>query len=292
MAPDRRGPSILAGTLADLTYPELDELARQKAVLLWALGVIEEHGPHLPLATDVYIPAVTLDLVRQRLQEQGVPAAVIPPFYWGVNTVTQSFPGSIQVRPEIMRELIVDVLGSLRDDGFETVFCFTGHGDAAHNRTIADGVRLARDRCGVRAYFVLGAMGAFRPERFSFDLTEPCFVTITPPATRPGTPSPAGQCLDVHAGEVETSVLLGYAPEVVREEIARTLPPTRLGMSELSVWRCGGEQARCLTPHGYFGAPAAASPEHGQQLTEEQACLITAAIVARLEQDSRAAPHS
>jgi creatinine amidohydrolase len=91
---------------------------------------------------------------------------------------------------------------------------------------------------------------------------------------------------------VETSILLGYAPEVVREEIARTLPPTRLGFRELGEWRCGGEQARCLTPHGYFGAPADATAERGQQLTEEQAALITAAILARLEQDGRLVERS
>src|SRR5438094_561365 len=114
--------SIFDDTIADMTYTELEEAIRQQAVALWALGVIEEHGPHLPLATDVYLPSATLRQVRQQLAAEGRPAVIVPPFYWGVNSVTADFVGSIVVRPEIVTELIVDVLSSLHRHGLKHVF--------------------------------------------------------------------------------------------------------------------------------------------------------------------------
>ena len=56
---------------------------------------------------------------------------IVPPYYWGVNHVTGSFPGSIDIRPEVMTELMTDVFRSLAKAGFRQVFCITGHYDAA-----------------------------------------------------------------------------------------------------------------------------------------------------------------
>jgi creatinine amidohydrolase len=47
------GYSIFHETMADMTFPELVQAAADRAVVLWGLGVIEQHGPHLPLGTDV-----------------------------------------------------------------------------------------------------------------------------------------------------------------------------------------------------------------------------------------------
>src|SRR2546423_8042349 len=121
--------SIFDDTIANMTYTELEEAIRRQAVGLWALGVIEEHGPHLPLATDVYLPSATLRQVRQQLAAQGRPAVIVPPFYWGVNSLTAGFVGSIALRPEVGTELNVDGLYSFHRHGFQSVFCLSGsHG--------------------------------------------------------------------------------------------------------------------------------------------------------------------
>ena len=100
------GYSIFHDTIADMTYPELERSIGQGAVALWGLGVIEQHGPHLPLGTDAYLPYARLRRVRALLADRGVSAVAIPPFYWGVNQVTGAFTGSIHVRPEIMVPLV------------------------------------------------------------------------------------------------------------------------------------------------------------------------------------------
>lgn len=76
------GYSVFHDTMADMTYPEVVEAAGWDALVLWGLGVIEQHGPHLPLGTDVYMAAALLRRVRQLLKDRGVPSITMPPFYW------------------------------------------------------------------------------------------------------------------------------------------------------------------------------------------------------------------
>ena len=48
------GCSVFTGTIADLTWPEVESAGQRHAIMLLPVAVIEQHGPHLPLATDVY----------------------------------------------------------------------------------------------------------------------------------------------------------------------------------------------------------------------------------------------
>ena len=140
------GYSIFRETMADMTFPEIARAAADRAVVLWGLGVIEQHGPHLPLGTDVYMPMALLRHIRELLRGRGVSSVIMPPFFWGVNQVSGMFPGSFEVRPQIMIELMVDLIKSLKKDSFSRLFCISGHGDALHNRTIVDGVRRGADK--------------------------------------------------------------------------------------------------------------------------------------------------
>ena len=268
----RDAPSVLADTIAEMTYPELEGAIAEGAVALWALGVIEEHGPHLPLATDVYLPSATLRQVRRRLEHAGQRAVIVPPFYWGVNSVTNLFTGSFVVRPEIVHGLIVDVLASLDADGLPRVFCLSGHNDSAHNQTVAAAIEQARGECDTDARFVIdqtmcGYMG-LNP-RDAHILTYPLQY-------------PQGKYMDIHAGEGETSMIWSVAPSLLREEIASGLKPTELSLPDLMRWRQGGEQARRTTPDGYFGDPAAGDPDRGAEMIDVQADGVATAILAAL----------
>lgn len=282
---------VFHDTIAELTWYEVERAALDGAVLLWAFGVIEQHGPHLPTGTDVYLPSARLREVRGLLAERGVRALIVPPYYWGINVVSGSFPASYSIRPELMTEVVADLMAGMARDGFRHVFCFSGHGDALHNRTVHAGVRAARERTGIDASFVM------EPElagRLGLSPDDPCLTLhATGPAdggaafssstaAAPDGDAPGGG-LDVHAGRWETSMMLHCHPDLVRDEVRATLPPTDLGPEELAVWRRGHDDARRTTPLGYFGDPAAAGAAEGHRshlLSAEQAA---AAIVERLE---------
>lgn len=268
------GYSVFHETMADMTYPEVADAAARGAVVLWGLGVIEQHGPHLPLATDVYMPYALLRRVRQLLAARGVASVTMPPFYWGINHVTGKFPGSFEVRPEIMIELMVDLIKSLKKDGFGKLFCVSGHGDAMHNRTILDGVRRGAAEAPLDVYFV-GAPSFIK--RLGFDPADPNVLQTASEVEK------KSKYMDVHAGEFETSTMWSLYPTLVRTEIMKTLKSTDLTLDDLMEWRKGPEQAMRKTPHGYLGDPAASDPSKGEAMLHAQAELVASAIAAKAQ---------
>jgi creatinine amidohydrolase len=264
-------PSVFAGTMANMTYLEVEEAARSGAVALWALGAIEEHGPHLPLATDVYVPTEQLLQVQRRLAEKKISSVIVPAYYWGVNRVTGSFPGSIDIRPEVMTELMTDVFRSLAKAGFRQVFCITGHYDAAHSLAIIDAVRRANRAGDIAAHYVVPKPLA---TRVGLKAGDAAFLLVDSPAE-----SVSGQP-DLHAGEGETSMLLSIAPELVRTEIVPLLNPTDLSGADVATWRRGYEYARKVTPLGYLGDPARARAASGSARIAGHAAAFADAIAA------------
>jgi creatinine amidohydrolase len=272
MGTDAKQYSVFADSMADMTYEEVASAARDGAVVLWGLGVIEEHGPHLPLGTDVYIPTAVLRRVRAIFKERGIASVIVPPFCWGVNKVTGRFPGTFQVRPEIMVELMLDVYASLRKDGFDNAYCLSGHGDLAHIRTIHAAAQLGRSKIGIASHILVApAIEA----RLSDGASDPSIVVYDPPSLG------NSKFLDIHAGEWETSQMWASFPALVRDDVAKGLKSTDLGQQDLEVWRRGDEHAVRTTPQGYFGDPAAARPERGALQLEQQAQAIAAAIIGR-----------
>jgi len=264
-------PSPFAGTMAEMTYVEVEDAAAKGAVALWAIGAIEAHGPHLPLSVDVTAPQGELASVQARLGRLGVRSVIVPPYYWGVNRVTGSFGGSIDVRPETMAALIGDVVASLGRMGFKEVYLVTGHFDAAHGRTIIEAVKAANAAGGPKARFVVpAALG----QRLGLTPGEPGFVLVDAPPAQAN--PPAG---DLHAGEAETSLMLHLSPGEVRAA-RKDLPTVTLTPERLTRWREGYAIAREITPDGYVGAPAQASAVKGKARLETEAAAMAQAIAA------------
>jgi creatinine amidohydrolase len=263
---------VFADTIAEMTWQEVEQAAQRGAVLLWAFGVIEQHGPHLPAGTDVYVPSARLQQLKRRLADRNIEALIVPPYYWGVNQVSASFPASYTVRPEVMIELMADVFASVRRDGFSRVFCFSGHGDPSHNLTIFRGVVEGANRTGMRIGFVTDRDLA---ARIGLAADDPHLV-LYKPAVRP-----VGG-LDIHAGEVETSTMMCYCGSLVRDHFLTSLLSTDYGPADLAEWRQGGAHARRKTPLGYFGNPAAARHETGKRSTEALVEKLAMAIESRI----------
>ena len=267
------GPdSIFGETLAEMTFGEIASASSRGAVVLMGTGVIEQHGPHLPVATDVYLPQAILRRVRRMLQEHAIESLIAPPFYWGVNEVSASFPGTFEIRPSVMIDLIADVMTSLRKDGFMHLFCISGHGDAVHNRTLLEAIGAGRAASGMTGYFVA-----------SRDLSARLDIGELPPHALgyEGTSSPS-EFLDIHAGEIETSAMLAEWPDLVRREVLGSLQSTDYELADLLEWRRGREHMRAKTPHGYFGDPASATAAFGTAYLDDQARRVATAILGAM----------
>ncbi|MCP9951446.1 creatininase family protein [Actinomadura madurae] len=247
--------SIFAHTMADMTYPELERAAETGTPVLLPIGVIEEHGPHLPLGTDIYGAYQLAVLVRERLAADGADALIAPPLYWGINQVTSAFTGSFTISPKTARALLDDVLDSLLDQGFDRILLINHHGDRLHNQMLLDAVRRQHDR-GSREVRWLESDRII--DRLGGDREDPVWLYYAMPSETETLKS--ATTLGVHANDQETALVARWFPELVDYEALWELRPTDLTVEDLARWRKGGEHAKAVTPLGYFGDPQPRDP--------------------------------
>lgn len=254
-----RTEALMTGTMADMTGPMIAAAAARGAGVLLPIGVMEHHGPHLAIGTDAYLAGTLCRLTREHAAQAGVELLIAPPFYWGINQVLSTFPGTFRVRPEIAAGLLADIIETLVDNGFEEVLLVSHHGDLAHNRMILDVVNAQHGcgRAGVRWLYapalerLFGRLGLTGEETIWLRWEEPAELDRLR----------TSGILGVHAEEYETAGMARYHPDCVAFDVLLDLEPTRLGMQELERWRKGGSDAQAVTPDGYFGAPNPVDPD-------------------------------
>ena len=113
--------------LEELTSREFAERVNEKSVVILPIGSIEEHGPHLPLATDCIQPMRVAEMVSKKT------GAFIAPFlYYGVCNTTKEYPGTISISFEALRLTVRDILSELVRNGFRNIIVLTGHAGQDH----------------------------------------------------------------------------------------------------------------------------------------------------------------
>jgi creatinine amidohydrolase len=250
-------PNIFEQTMAHMTYVEIEEAAREGAIVLFPTGVIEEHGPHLPLAVDVYGSYLQSRAIKKELEVKEIRTLIAPPFYWGINIATGSFGGSFTSREETVVSVLFDAMASLKRWGFDQVFFINHHMDGGHVKALDKAIQKARMEIKIEAFWVVDQ---FFARRLGSKKDEPHFLIHK--SLIPSGPPPVN--LNIHADVYETSFMWHYLPDLVDFEVWKTLKPTNLTLKDLEVWSRGGSEARKVTPQGYFGDPMSASPERGR----------------------------
>jgi creatinine amidohydrolase len=253
------GYSVFDGTMADMTYVQIEEASKGKAIILLPVGVIEEHGPHLPLGVDVYGSYLIAKMVRADLEKKGIRSLIAPPFYWGMNNATASFAGSFTVREETMVGLLWDIMASLKRWGFEKVFVLNHHYDRDHSRILNVAILKSRLDIGIRVYWLIDD---FIATSLGFRGREPHLLIFKAP------PKPPSQFLEIHADRYETSFMMHYFPDLVGWDCVKSLKSSDVTAQAFKVWRQGWEDARKVTPQGFVGDPTLASPEEGKKAIE------------------------
>src|ERR1700759_4415864 len=107
------------GLMEDMTWPELRDAPASVLPALLSIGSTEQHGPHLPLATDSILPVgVALEASRE------VPMVIAPAIRYGARSRAlsgggESFPGTLSVRVTTLLTTVTEVLLGLRRSGFQ-----------------------------------------------------------------------------------------------------------------------------------------------------------------------------
>lgn len=272
--------TFLEGTMVTSNWQEIQKAAEEGCPVLFPLGVIEEHGPHLPLGCDIYWSTYMCRCVKDKLEKKGRKSVIAPPYYWGVNYCTGSFPGSFSLRPETMQQVLFELLGNLKGFGFSEIYCFSYHGDAFHVKSIVDAIKGAKDELGIQVKLVLEAMDL---GLYGWKGNEE-FLMVSEPAYpmewfEEQDPSEQG-LLDIHAGAFETAVINHICPEQVDLDKAMQLKSSSLNREGMKKWLTGGEQTKEVVPLGYAGNPAGYEmvAKHVKEMLDLQATDIAGRI--------------
>ena len=241
--------SIFEDTLADMTFTEVEECAKNNAVVLFPIAVIEEHGPHMCLGTDVYLAYQCCVKIKKGLEKYEIKSAIVPPFYWGINHCTGAFTGSFSSDKETMKNSLVEIMRNLDKWGFHKIFPISVHLDYVHIQAIINAVDEAYNNYGIGSYMafpddVLKYYGLNGDESYIIALKSEVNDFVD------------RDYLEVHAGGVETSWMMLHYPDLVRQEIAKKLTATDITDKDMYIWYNGGEEVRKRIPNGYIGNPS------------------------------------
>ncbi len=109
--------------LQNLTWEEVrDRIPASRETVIVPVGSTEQHGPHLPVGTDTMVANAVASAAAA---EAGV--LVAPPLWFGWSPHHMVLPGTITIRPEVLVELVSDVVGSLHHHGFRRFVLLNGH---------------------------------------------------------------------------------------------------------------------------------------------------------------------
>ena len=109
--------------LEEMTWPEVKAALERADTVLVPIGSIEQHGPHLPLATDAIAP---FELAKRVAEKIG--ALVAPVIRPGISAHHMPFPGTITLSTTTFIGLIQDYCRCLAKHGFKRIVLLNGHG--------------------------------------------------------------------------------------------------------------------------------------------------------------------
>jgi creatinine amidohydrolase len=175
-----------------LTWPEVRRAAGQDRVALVPVATLEDHGPHLPVDTDLRIVSEICERAAARAPDRVVLLPAIP---HGYDPHHMDFPGAITIGWDTFVRYCADVGRSLAHHGFRRMLFLNGHGSNQNLvETAARLVMVDRPEVLAAAAFYLASPGAFE------------VIDRVRSSTRGGM---------AHACELETSIYLAIDPEAV-----------------------------------------------------------------------------
>ncbi len=217
--------------------------AADHPVVLFPVGSVEPHGPHLPLATDSMLSAENARRAAVELRTRAVEAVVAPTLPYGVTDFAAGFSGATSIPGEAIVTLLVAAAGAWLDDGFCHV-CFINH-------HLEPGQMAALEEAERRLVESHGAAAVSYPR-----------VVSRRWGPGLGAEFRSGAC---HAGRYETSMVLAIEAGAVDGEAAAALPEVAVSLSD-AIRDGVATFTEAGATHAYTGDPAAATAKEGNAL--------------------------
>ena len=173
-----------------MTVREVSEALKETQTVIVPVGCVEQHGWHLPLSTDIYN---AYEIAKRVSEATGCLVAPVMPYSFSGG----GLPGTINIAPQTVSAVINDICRSLAVQGFKDIIVLLGHGGSENTRGIRDGLDMFL-RASLHLTDLKIALVSI------FDLSPTIMEWF--------------EKKDFHAGAYETSLMLYWHPELVREE--------------------------------------------------------------------------
>ncbi len=244
---------------AQLRTTDFAALDPERTVALLPVAATEQHGPHLPLSVDTDLVEGILAAARP-MAAPDLPVLQLPTQAVGLSPEHQGFAGTLTLRPQTLLALWSDLGESVARAGVKKLLLFNSHG--GHSGIMDVVARDLRTRLGLLvvscSWFNLPLLdGAGNDVSTRFPAHEHRF--------------------GIHAGQMETALMLALRPQDVHMEAARDFPSTSADRAQRYAVLGNGRSAKLAwqmqdyQPAGAAGNAAAATAEDGHALLDAAA---------------------
>jgi creatinine amidohydrolase len=236
----------------DIHWPDFGGIEPARWIAVLPLAATEQHGPHLPLGTDVMIAQAYLARVRELLADS-MPVTFLPLQPVGISTEHIDYPGTLTLPTEVALKTWMALGECVARAGIRKLVMVTSHGGNSAAMTLV--AQDLRARHGLLAVTTGWSRLSAPEELFAAE------------ELRHG----------IHGGAVETSIMLARYQQQVRSAAIADFRPDSIAMEKDYRWLSAHRpapfawQAQDLHPSGAAGDATMASAEKGQRLLDQGA---------------------
>ncbi len=243
----------------ELTAPEfINAVELSGGICIIPMGIMEKHGPHLPLGTDLI--DVRELVFRAVKKEYGV---VFPPFYFGQIYEAKQQPGTIAYSPELVWNILQETCEELARNGLKKIILVNGHG--GNNNLIP--------------YFCQAQLESPR------DYTVVFFQPETDPEVAQQIRELRKTTTGGHADETETSMMMAHRPDLAHIERGKEQSGEDMKRLDHLFYGYTGIWWYAKYPNHYAGDGSEANPEIGNLLLDSRADQL-AELIRILKKDT------
>lgn len=245
------GQTKLSVKWEELTAEDFRQAIQQsKGTCLLPFGILEKHGPHLPLGTDLLnVRYAALHAAEQEF------AVVFPEYYFGQIFEAKHEPGTVAYTMELQLKLLQETTDEMARNGCKKVVIVNGHGGNEH----------------LLPYFAQAQMA--NPKDY-------VVYVLDGERSRPGGPAKKSTGIDYHAGENETSNTLYTHPELTHIDRAKRESGADQKRQNLPEFLYTGIWWYARFPEHYSGDGSVATKELGEWNVQGWISTIIEAIRA------------
>ena len=230
--------------LADLSGPEVERRLTENSIIVQPLGAVEQHGPHLPLNTDLLVAQAVAEAAVARVGDE-VDAWVLPPLAYTKSNEHAWSAGTIWLSATTLLAVLDDLGRCIAKTPARRLVFLNGHG--GNSSLLGAANRELRLKYGLMTFLAHPGM----------------------PADQGGRSAEGEHGMGVHGGTDETSIMLHLAPHLCNMSLAERRIPEALAAN--TYVKFGGRVSfgwlsNDFFDDGYIGDPTTATAERGQEL--------------------------